>query len=142
MIQVNKERTQITHTGDDGLIRIISVTCLIRDHTKNPDAHPEAADGSLYPQFYQPQPFPAGTWHVTEIWPNDNPYTAPFFIGTDAHQTVKCLDGSEVDDHGYGIHHSTSATTWGCLNVPIESDLRWLASLVKVGEQIVVEGDI
>lgn len=140
MIRINPERTKLTLTSDDGTVREVSVTCLIRDHTQNPDAHPEGQDGKLYPQFYQPQPFPVGNWKVTEIWPNDNPYTAPFFIGTDAYQTVKCLDGSEVEDYGYGIHHSTSATTWGCLNVPVESDLRWLASIVKIGDEVIQEG--
>jgi L,D-transpeptidase catalytic domain len=140
MIVVNKDRTLITHTRDDnGEVRYIPVTCYIRDHTANPDAHPENANGAFYPGFYQPKEFPSGEWVVTRIEPNDDPYTAPFFIATNAHQTVTCFDGSVVEDAGYGIHYSTSPTTWGCLRVETEGDLRWLASLVKPGERVLVE---
>jgi hypothetical protein len=138
VITVTADLKSLTFTHIDG-DRTIDVQCLIRDYTNPPDAHPENANGSPYPGFYQPVPFPSGRWVVTEIWPNDEPYTAPFFIGTNAHQSVTCFDGSVVEDFGYGIHHSTSQTTWGCLMVPSETDLRWLVSCTRVGDVLVVE---
>lgn len=140
MISVNRERTLLTHTRDDnGEVRQFPITCYIRDHTAAPDAHPENANGAPFPGFYQPQEFPSGKWIVTRVEGNDDPYTAPFFIATNAHQPVTCLDGSVVEDYGYGIHYSTSPTTWGCLKLATESDARWLASLVRAGEAITVE---
>ena len=139
MINVNKARTLLIHTADDGTRRFIPISCLIRDHHTPPDAHPENGEGTPYAGFYQPIVFPSGIWQVLRVEPNDDPYTAPFFIATNAHQSVTCFDGTVVDDCGYGIHTSTSPTTWGCLRVDDENDIRWLASLVRPGEQIVVE---
>lgn len=140
MITVNKEKTVITHVDSQGNTRIISdVTCLIRDHTLNPDAHPENSVGAPYPGFYQPKPFPSGEWLVDRIEASDHPYTAPIFIRTNAHQTVICFDGAVVEDYGYAMHFSVSPTTLGCLRLASESDARWLGSLVKLGEQVIVE---
>ena len=140
MIYINPDRKFLTQVGEDGLKRVFPVTCLIRDHTNPPDAHPENEKEVEYPQFYQPQPFPLPDpyhpWHVIEIWWNDEPYTAPVFIKTDAHQPVTCLDGSVVEDYGYAFHFSTSPTTWGCLHMASDSDARWLAGLVKIGEEV------
>ena len=135
---VAKDKTYLTHVDEGGVKRVIPISCLIRDHTTHPDAHPEDSGGKLYPQFYQPQPFPVGTWRVTFIERSDDPYTAPVMIGTDAHQLVVCLDGSIVEDWGYMIHHSVSPTTWGCLNTLAEEDQVWLASIVRLREEVVV----
>jgi len=139
MIVVNQDRNLLTYYFGNAPRKGIPVTCRIRDHRNPPDAHPEDSGGKQYPQFYQPQVFPAGNWHVLRIEPSEDPYTAPFFIATDAHQLVKCLDGSLVEDWGYGIHFSTSPTTWGCLRVTLEMDLRWLASMIAVGETVEVQ---
>ncbi len=140
MIRVNKDKTLLTHTRDDnGEVRLMVISCYIRDHTKSPDAHPENSNGAPFPGFYQPKPFPSGTWLVLRVEANDDPYTAPFFVATNAHQTVTCFDKTVVEDYGYGIHFSTSPTTWGCLRLETENDARWLGSLVKPGEQVIVE---
>jgi len=139
MIIVNQDRNLLTHIASDGTRKAIPVTCAIRDHRNPPDAHPEDSGGKQYPQFYQPQPFPPGKWQVLRVEPNNDPYTAPYFIATDAHQVVTCLDGSLVEDWGYGIHFSTSLTTWGCLRVTLEADLRWLVSVIAIGEQVEVQ---
>ena len=133
MIVINRDKTLLTF-GE----RSIEIWCHIRDHTTKPDAHPENINGALYPMFYQPMPFPSNLWLLLAVEPNNDEYTAPFFLKTNAHQTVTCFDGSVVEDYGYGIHFSTSDTTLGCIRVAKESDLRWLASLVKPGEQIEV----
>jgi hypothetical protein len=135
-ILVNQDKTLLTYVLDNNARKTIPISCLIREHRVKPDAHPMDSGGKLYPQYYQPQFFPVGRWRVTRIDPETDPYMAPFFIATDAHQLVECLDGTVVEDWGYGIHHSTSRTTWGCLNVLSEDDLRWLVVRVKIGDEV------
>jgi len=91
---------------------------------------------------YKPQSFPVGIWNIREPEARTSPYTAPFFIPTDAHQLVdeweldehqlyKCPTGRQVMDWGYGIHHSTINYTFGCLRVVDEADLLWLVSQIS-----------
>jgi hypothetical protein len=91
---------------------------------------------------YMPVGFPRGTWKVTGIRPKSDPYTAPYFIATDARNMVPewglDVDGSYgsptgrlVRDEGYGIHHSTSSTTLGCLKIDNKSDLLTLVQLIN-----------
>ena len=91
---------------------------------------------------YMPIGFPRGSWKVTGVRPKTDPYTAPYFIATDAHAMVPewglDVDGSYgaptgrlVPDSGYGIHYSTSTTTLGCLKVINKSDLLTLVQLIN-----------
>ena len=102
---------------------------------------------------YYPRQFPAGQWYITDIVAHDKkkddgtpaePYLYPFFLATNAHQTVPVYkleivndkeklgapDGT-VEDWGYGIHHSTSSTTLGCIKIVKEEDLTWLVGQIK-----------
>lgn len=73
---------------------------------------------------YMPRPFPKGSWTVLTILPKTDPYMAPWFIATDAHQLVdewtmlnghyEYNTGFQVEDYGYGLHNSTSSNTLGC----------------------------
>jgi hypothetical protein len=102
---------------------------------------------------YYPRKFPVGQWYITDIVAHDKkkadgtptePYLYPFFLATNAHQTVPVYkleivndkeklgspDGT-VEDWGYGIHHSTSSTTLGCIKIVKEDDLLWLVGQIK-----------
>lgn len=74
--------------------------------------------------------------------PRTSPYTAPYFIPTDAHQLVdewdldehqlyKCAAGRQVMDWGYGLHHSTCDYTFGCLRILDIPDLVWLVGQIN-----------
>lgn len=93
---------------------------------------------------YMPRTFPKGRWHITyvnEVAPADT-YLWPYFIGTDATQKVEewnttwdgryeSKSGRVVDDFGYGIHFSSSATTLGCIRVERKDDLEALVELLR-----------
>jgi hypothetical protein len=90
---------------------------------------------------YKPQSFPIGVWTVREPLMRNSPFTAPYFIPTDAHQWVdaweldehqlyKCPTGKQVMDWGYGIHHSIIDYTFGCLRVSSVDDLLFLVSSI------------
>lgn len=92
----------------------------------------------------QPGLFPVGTWNVYKPIPKTDPYMAPFFIPTDAHAPIEewtlidyqdqvqygMATGHFVEDYGFGLHHSTSATTLGCIKIESEADLRWLVEQI------------
>jgi len=95
---------------------------------------------------YMPRRFPMGKWNVTVILPKTDPYEAPEFIATDAHQTVERWrtrigrDGNEiydqpsgdmVEDYGYGLHNSTSSTTLGCGRIIKTADRALLARTIR-----------
>lgn len=105
---------------------------------------------------YFPRNFPIGKWKITGIVEHLDPvadsYLYPYFISTDACQevdvysVVKGLYGEKIGtemDSGYGIHHSDSSTTLGCIRVVEESSLRWLVDVIRPlmdeGVYIVVE---
>jgi len=102
---------------------------------------------------YYPRQFPAGQWYITDVVAHDKkkadgtpaePYLYPFFLATNAHQTVPVYkleivndrqkigapDGTS-EDWGYGLHHSTSSTTLGCIKIVKEEDLTWLVGQIK-----------
>jgi len=131
--------------------KAISVTNVVRNElgksnnfrALNEVVYSEALDGKKGPAYY-PRTFPSGNWLIKNII--DHPdqirdaYLYPFFIATNAHQLVQTrevVDGkyAEIDglveDYGYGIHHSTSRTTLGCIKVIEETDLRWLVDQIK-----------
>lgn len=93
---------------------------------------------------YFPRQFPEGRWKVTGVIEHPDSvgdsYLYPYFISTDAFQevgvysVVNGLYGQRVGvemDSGYGIHHSDSSTTLGCIRVVDEEDLRWLVGVVR-----------
>jgi hypothetical protein len=90
----------------------------------------------------QPRIFPAGKWNVFTPIAKTDPYLAPWFIPTDAHQTLQvwgldlswCYTGPievYVEDYGYGIHHSAIDETFGCERIQLIPDIEWLALQVK-----------
>jgi len=104
-------------------------------------------------KLYYPRQFPAGQWYITDVVAHDKkktdgtpeePYLYPFFLATNAHQTVPVYkleivndkpkigapDGT-AEDWGYGLHHSTSSTTLGCIKIVKENDLLWLVGQIK-----------
>ena len=90
---------------------------------------------------YMPRPFPKGTWSIGEIIPKNNPYEAPEFISTDAHQLVHpwtTQDGHYgrqiddlIEDYGYGLHNSTSSTTLGCGHILELEDRQELCDAIQ-----------
>ena len=102
---------------------------------------------------YYPRQFPAGKWYITDIVAHDKkkadgtpvePYLYPFFLQTNAHQTVPVYkleivndkqrigapDGTR-EDWLYGLHYSTSSTTLGCIKIVNQDDLLWLVGQIK-----------
>ncbi len=90
---------------------------------------------------YKPQAFPVGIWNVRMPQTRSSPFTAPYFIPTDAHQFVeeweldeheryKCKTGRLVMDWGYGLHHSAIDYTFGCLKILDARDVFWLAEQI------------
>ena len=107
---------------------------------------------------YMPRMFPKGKWNVLAVLPKSDPYMAPEFISTDAHQLVDewnvrakrdgelrydVPSGRKVEDWGYGLHNSTSSTTLGCGRIMESGDREWLTSLIKrelgKGEMVTLE---
>jgi hypothetical protein len=93
---------------------------------------------------YMPRLFPLGTWTIKAIIPKDNPYEAPEFISTDAHQTVdewSLKDGhygekiGTIEDYGYGLHNSTSSTTLGCGHIIEVQDREDLVAAIKAARK-------
>lgn len=114
----------------DGSKVEIHVVSPVRNETnglRSLDSKPvytEGANGSKG-RPYMPRPFPKGDWNIVAVLPKTDPYEAPAFISTDAHQAMPVwrlkADGTYdaateelVQDYGYGIHDSTSNTTLGC----------------------------
>ena len=91
---------------------------------------------------YKPTSFPVGVWNVRQPLARTSIYTAPYFIPTDAHQLVdeweldehglyKYPTGRQVDDWGYGLHHSQIDYTFGCLRIVGIPDIVWLAEAMR-----------
>jgi len=136
----------------------IKVICAVRNELNGerllsePPVYSELEDGGTG-EPYMPRPFPKGIWNVLAIIPKENPYEAPEFISTDAHQTVKewSLDsghyGAEtedaIEDYGYGFHNSTSSTTLGCGHILSSDDRAALTAAIKEalanGESVILE---
>ena len=146
VIQIRYKKDTNTFTAFN---KIIEVTNVVRNElgrgkdfrAPNEVVYTENLNGSKGVPYY-PRTFPAGNWIIQNIVPHkeDEPYLFPFFIATSAHQVVETrelIDGKygEVDglieDYGYGIHHSSSRTTLGCIKVVNEADLRWLVDQIR-----------
>lgn len=109
-------------------------------------------DGSKGPPS-MPRPFPVGKWKITDIREKPDPvadkYFYPVYIATDAHQSLDIweLDGRgfylrntnvKEEDYAYGLHFSVSEWTQGCMRIGTESDARWLAKHVHIGDDLTV----
>jgi hypothetical protein len=110
-------------------------------YTEDEDGKENGEGGS---RPYMPRRFPVGTWLVTGIHPKDpdtQPYLAPFFIATNARRQVNVWTvedghyGHETDelvwDYGYGLHCSTSRTSWGCGIIIHKYDLADLVAYIR-----------
>jgi hypothetical protein len=95
---------------------------------------------------YMPRTFPAGRWLITGIKAHPDKahddYLYPYFISTNAWQEVDEWSltpggfynkptGHKVKDYGYGLHFSSSVTTWGCIRITLEKDLRDLVDILR-----------
>jgi hypothetical protein len=121
-----------------------------RKHVEKP-VFTENEDGSRGKPYF-PRPFPKGEWRVVSILPKIDAYMAPFFISTNAHQTVAVWDevrdhyfrptGEEVEDYGYGLHCSSSPTTLGCGRIASKDDLSALIGSIREawvrGEEVTI----
>ena len=104
-----------------------------------------------------PRTFPVGNWKIVGIIPHPDRerdgYLWPFYIATDAWQKLDVweldekgfykgkTDQAPVSDFAYGLHFSSSDWTQGCIRIALESDLRWLVTNVKAGDEFVVIGE-
>jgi len=155
-IFVNKNRSLITYE-QNGEMKQISCSCWVRNELNGERKPTELVKSIPSGEYYYPRVFPAGRFKVTERPIHRNaetdPYTAPFFIPTDAGQMVNIwsvVNGAysadtyhQVWDTGYGLHFSTSPTTLGCIRLTMESDLLALVSVINAcfdsNEEVLVE---
>jgi len=130
-IEVNSNRNFMLAFNSD-----LRTSCIIKTRTPSmTPAYPEHPDGTPGPVAYQPVKFPSGLWVIGKPISTDHPLMAPFFIPTNAHQMVTCIDGSQFDDYGYGIHFDAEfEETWGCLHLYSAEDARWLAEEILACE--------
>ena len=124
------EKLDIWHADKE---RSIDCSCLVRNEI-NGWRRVEQVVYSIPDEFpCQPRIFPAGKWTIYKPIEKRDDYTAPYFIPTDACQTLpvwKVKEGRYVHetckmitDKGYGLHHSTSNTTLGCIKITNLDDL-------------------
>ena len=94
---------------------------------------------------YDPAPFPNGKWFIHELRERHDKYRAPWYIATNAYQTVETWEvssesgelayvkpsGRKVIDAEYGIHFSEHPTTQGCIKVLKREDLEALVEILR-----------
>ena len=91
---------------------------------------------------YMPRLFPKGVWELVSIIDKTDPYEAPEFISTNAHQSVmtwtsvdghygRAITDSCAEDYGYGLHNSTSDTTLGCGHIVNNTDRANLSMAIR-----------
>lgn len=144
----------LTWERDKGILRagpwFMMCTCIVRNELngrRSPAERPvktENKDGSPGVPYF-PRPFPLGEWTVLAAIPKDDPYLAPFFLSTDAHQLVEewTAEGTHygtktnriVEDWGYGLHCSTSISTLGCGRITMRKDLLDLVEAFNTAEK-------
>jgi hypothetical protein len=126
----------LTYDRTDGTEITIPVSCIVRNeinglrnvleapvYTENKDA--------TKGKPYMPRAFPKGLWHIVAMLRKIDPYEAPYFVSTDAHQSVTVWSEvysqndnrtvhygiplrEQIEDYGYGFHDSISLSTLGC----------------------------
>ena len=145
MIQFNKAEKRMSYNGTS--ISAWNRVRRLAEGTRAKDKRTDVVKTSPLsgePTPYDPHYFPNGTWNITAInaHPAEDTYLHPFFISTDAWQTVNTwtLDpdgtyGQETsqtqEDSAYGIHFSSSNTTLGCIRIEFESDLLALVHAIE-----------
>jgi len=149
----NRDGGILTYNG-----KSIRVLCLVRNElnglraiSEKPVFSEDEEGGTGVP--YMPRLFPKGSWTVETILPKDNPYEAPQFISTNAHQLVDEWSvedghygkptGNHVEDWGYGLHNSSSSTTLGCGHILESQDRADLVAAIEDawsrGENVTLE---
>jgi hypothetical protein len=132
----------VWHSGDAYLTafgRCIACSCKVRNEINGLRLPHEVVRTEPHDIPYYPREFPVGTWNVYAPHSKSDQYMAPYFIPTDAWQMVDTWSvvqedgarygeptGKQDRDEGYGLHHSVSKTTLGCIKIEYEDDLVWL----------------
>lgn len=145
LMAVNKEKTII-----DFCNKKIKCSCVVRNELNKwrrfdqivytiPDNIP-----------YMPRVFPSGEWIIKKPVERLDDYKKPYFIPTNAWQMVDEWEikngmyvkktGKQIKDTDYGLHHSTSGTTLGCIKIEIVDDVVFMVE--KIMELIKNEIDI
>jgi len=155
-IYVNKNRSLITYE-QNGEMKQISCSCWVRNELNGERKPTELVKSIPSGEYYYPRVFPSGRFKVTERPIHRNaetdPYTAPFFIPTDAGQDVDIWNVKNgaydsntyhtVWNTGYGLNFSTIPTTLGGIRLTLESDLLALVAVINkcfdAGEDVFVE---
>ena len=133
------------HRGDTTMRAFgkgIACSCHVRNELNGERAPNEVVYTMPNHRPYYPRQFPVGAWEVYRAVPRIDPYEAPFFIPTNAYLEVPTWELDEAHryvaktgktdiDAAYGLHHSTSSTTLGCLKIESEPDLRWLVDQIN-----------
>jgi hypothetical protein len=151
-IRFDKKAVKMTAFGRD-----IGVTNNVRNELNGLRASSEVVfstdQNGANGKPYYPRQFPAGQWYITDIVAHDKkkadgspaePYLFPFFLQTNAHQSVPVYKLEIVNDKQkigapdgmredwlYGLHYSTSSTTLGCIKIVKQDDLLWLVGQIK-----------
>lgn len=121
----------------------IPVSCEVRNELNGRRGGQDVTHTMPGGQPYMPRVFPKGIWTLGKPVAKTAPYTAPWFIPTNAWQMVEVWsvdrDGFYekgtnrfVKDEGYGLHCSTSRTTLGCLRIEKVEDLEWIVKILKL----------
>ena len=135
---LNYEKTVITSDKHAP----IKVSCLVRNELNRQRGGQDVTHAMPSGAPYMPRPFPKGKWTLGKPVAKTDPYTAPWFIPTDAWQNLPVWEVDEhgcyvratdrlVRDEGYGLHCSTSRTTLGCVRVSLLEDLLWIVEALK-----------
>jgi hypothetical protein len=125
----------------------VEVSCAVRNELNGLRRADEvvytcAEDGVTDVEPYYPRTFPCGSWlvgDVEEVDPRYDPklYKWPYFIEfPEACQRVEAWalkdgkywrkTGFLAWDYGYGMHHSSSPTTLGCIRVHALPDIKFV----------------
>lgn len=121
--------------------KTIDVSCLVRNELNGQRKKNQVVKSMPEGKPIQPRQFPAGSWTVGMPVTRTDPYLAPWFIPTTAFQMLpiwsldtkgqyKEATDKKTRDVGYGLHHSTSNTTQGCIKIIKMDDLLWLVTKI------------
>lgn len=130
--------------------RNIAYSCIVRNELNGERGGQDVTHSMPDGKPYMPRRFPKGVWTLGRPVKKTDPYTAPWFIPTDAWQNlpVWSIDehgfygkptGEMIKDVGYGLHCSTSRTTLGCIKLLDLKDLLWLVDQLNKGTVITLE---
>lgn len=143
--RVNQQKTLLM-TPD----REIVITCNVRNELNKRRGGADICHCVPTGKPVMPRPFPSGKFLVGKAKASTNPYTAPYFITTNATEWLPVWSLNKYGYYeaptsemtlssGYGIHCSTSSTTLGCLRVAKVGDLMYLVDVINSGETIYLE---